>query len=172
MSSTNIGIIRNALAVREFTEGARGNQPDRPSQPLSRERTEFIVAMVCSEMVELLQTVVGPDENPITVIKGLCDRDYNKNYVKPNSDNTVGIIAEQSDAMVDAMYYMYDTSTRMGVNLDKVFDVVQQANMAKRGPDGKFIIRPIDNKIVKPEGWQEPNICEEIERQITEGAWN
>jgi len=162
---------RNAIAVREFTEGVRGNQPDRPSLPLSRDKVEFIVSMVCSEMVELLQTVMNPDENPISVIKTLCDKDYNKNYVKPASDNTVSIIAEQADAMVDAMYYMYDTATRMGVNLDKVFNVVQEANMAKRGPNGKFIIRPSDNKIIKPDDWREPNIREEIERQIKDGGW-
>lgn len=161
---------RNAVAVREFTEGARGSQPDRPSRPLSRDKVEFIVSMVCSEMVELLQTVMNPDENPISVIRNLCSRDYNTHYVKP-VDDEVSIIAEQADAMVDAMYYMYDTATRMGVNLDKVFSVVQEANMAKRGPDGKFIIRPSDGKIIKPHGWLEPDIRGEIERQIIEGGW-
>lgn len=164
-------IGRNAIAVREFTEGARGSQPDRPSRPLSRDKAEFIVSMVCSEMVELLQTVMNPDENPISVIKTLCNKDYNMQYVKPASDKEVSIIAEQADAMVDAIYYMYDTATRMGVNLDKVFNVVQEANMAKRGPDGKFIIRPSDNKIIKPQEWREPNIREEIERQMIDGGW-
>lgn len=163
---------RNSIAVREFTEGARGEQPDRPSQPLSREKAEFIVSMVCSEMVELLQSVLNPEEDPIDVIRNLCNVDYNANYMKPSADDAPALIAEQADAMVDAMYYMYDTATRMGVNLDRVFNVVQEANMAKRGPEGKFVIRESDNKIMKPDGWQEPDILGEIENQMQKGAWS
>jgi predicted HAD superfamily Cof-like phosphohydrolase len=165
-----IHVAGNAVSVRQFTEESRGEQPDRPHDFLVRARAEFIVSMVCSEMVELLQTVISPDEDPITVIKSLCGRDYNKNYVKPT--DTIEIIAQQADAFVDAMYYMYDTATRMGVNLDRVFALVHKANMDKRGPDGTFVIRPDDKKILKPKGWQEPNIRGEIQRQMQDGAWS
>lgn len=161
----------NASSVHEFTREARGAQPDRPSEPLAREKVEFIVSMVCSEMVELLQTVLEPDENPVGVIRKLCDTDVKQDYVRPGDSEKSALIAEQADAMVDAMYYMYDTATRMGVNLDRVFNVVHAANMAKRGPDGQFVIRPSDGKIIKPEGWKEPNIVAEIEDQMQYGAW-
>jgi predicted HAD superfamily Cof-like phosphohydrolase len=164
--------MSKALAVKEFSEGAKGKQPDRPTSPLSRSRVEFIVSMVCSEMVELLQTVTTSEEDPVRIIKNLCGKDYNRSYVKPPDNDVVGLIAEQADAMVDAAYYMYDTATGMGVNLDGVFNIVQAANMAKRDVNGKFIIRASDGKIIKPEGWKEPDIRGEISRQMRDGAWN
>jgi predicted HAD superfamily Cof-like phosphohydrolase len=45
-----------------------------------------------------------------------------------------------------------------------LFDIVQAANMAKLGPDGKPIIRPEDGKIMKPEGWEPPE--EKLEAEI------
>jgi predicted HAD superfamily Cof-like phosphohydrolase len=125
--------------------------------------------MVISEMVELMQTVMEPGENVIDVVRGLCDRDHNETYVKPS--DPVALIAEQADAMTDASYYMYDMGSRMGVNLDRTFNVVHAANMAKRDPKtGEFRKRE-DGKILKPDGWQEPDIRAEIDAQIRDGAW-
>lgn len=160
----------NASRVREFTEGAFGPRPDRPRDPLTRAQAEFITSMVISEMVELMQTVVEPWENVIDVVRGLCDRDYNVEYVRPS--DPISLIAEQADAMTDASYYMYDMGSRMGVNLDRTFNVVHAANMAKRDPEtGEFRKRE-DGKILKPEGWKEPDVRAEIDTQIRNGAWN
>ena len=54
----------------------------------------------------------------------------------------------------------------MGVNPDKLFDIVQEANMSKLWADGKARYRE-DGKIVKPETWvdPEPKIRAEIDRQ-------
>jgi predicted HAD superfamily Cof-like phosphohydrolase len=46
-----------------------------------------------------------------------------------------------------------------------------QANMAKRCPvTGKFLKRE-DGKIIKPAGWQPPDVEGEIERQAREGSF-
>jgi predicted HAD superfamily Cof-like phosphohydrolase len=161
---------RNAGDVRAFTEGAFGKRPAHPEKPLDRAGAEFIVGMVISEMVELLQTVLEPGEDAIEVVRGLCDRDHNTKYVKP-SDPT-DLIAEQADAMVDATYYLYDMGSRMGVNLDKVFSVVHAANMAKRDPTTDTFRKREDGKILKPDGWKEPDIRAEIDAQMRDGAWS
>jgi predicted HAD superfamily Cof-like phosphohydrolase len=161
---------RNAEKVKEFTGGAFGAVADKPTEPLDRKRAEFIVGMVISEMAELLRTVTDEGEDVIEEIRKLCGKDANSSYVKPT--DTTKLIAEQADAMVDAMYYMYDVGARTGINLDSIFDVVHKANMDKRDPaTGKFIKRE-DGKILKPEGWKEPDIMQEVARQMAQGAWS
>jgi energy-coupling factor transport system permease protein len=82
-------------------------------------------------------------------------------------------MADQYDAFVDIWYYSLNTSAKHGANLSKIFDVVHQANMAKRDPvTGKFIRREQDGKVMKPVGWQSPNIVAEIISQIKNGSWS
>ena len=78
---------------------------------------------------------------------------------------------EQADALVDAIYYICDTAVRHGLNLDPLFSIVHRANMQKL-VDGN-VIRREDGKIMKPEGWQDPEpfLSTEMKRQETEGSW-
>ena len=76
-------------------------------------------------------------------------------------------VVGQADAMIDLMYFCLGTMVEMGVNPEPLFEIVQNANMAKLWPDGKPRYRE-DGKILKPEGWEppEPKLKEEIERQL------
>jgi predicted HAD superfamily Cof-like phosphohydrolase len=80
-------------------------------------------------------------------------------------------ITEQSDALVDAIYYICDTAVRHGMNLDPLFDIVHRANMQKV-VDGK-VIRREDGKIMKPDCWQDPApfLDTEVDRQQSDGSW-
>ena len=61
--------------------------------------------------------------------------------------------------MVDIWYYSLNAAAKKGIDLSKIFEEVHAANMAKKDPTtGKFIIRESDGKIIKPDGWKEPNI--------------
>ena len=92
-----------------------------------------------------------------------------KMNVAPNCTNE--LIAEQSDAFVDIWYYSLNCMAKQGVNLSKIFDLVHNANMAKRDPlTGKFIKRE-DGKIIKPKGWKAPDVKAEIEKQMNHGSW-
>jgi len=81
-----------------------------------------------------------------------------------DSDNVI----DQSDALCDMLYFILGTAVECGVDLEPVFDIVQNANMAKLFPDGKPRYRELDNKVIKPEGWEapEPQIEAEIKRQM------
>lgn len=81
-------------------------------------------------------------------------------------------IGEQSDALIDAIYYICDSAVKHGINLDKIFDIVHKANMTKV-VDGK-VIRREDGKILKPQNWQDPRflIEEEIKNQQKNGSFN
>ena len=80
-------------------------------------------------------------------------------------------IAEQADALVDAIYYICDFAATHGINLDPLFEIVHDANMQKI-VNGK-VIRREDGKILKPEGWQDPGpkLEAEIKNQIENGAF-
>ena len=64
-------------------------------------------------------------------------------------------IAEQADAMIDTIYFAVGTMVEMGVKPQELFEIVQNANMAKLWPDGKPHYNEI-NKVIKPEGWEDP----------------
>ena len=80
-------------------------------------------------------------------------------------------IQGQADALVDAIYYICDTATKHGINLDPLFAIVHDANMRKL-VDGK-VIRREDGKIMKPDGWypSDKELEVEVNRQLAEGAF-
>lgn len=163
---TNI-VLSDALKVKQFTEESKGIACPVTPTAMNEYEVRFIVRMILSELFELIQTV---NDDPIKfMMECLNDTDLDKDYSRP-SDETE-IIAEQSDALVDAQYYMFNAAAKKGVNLSKIFNIVHEANMSKRLSDGKFHIRK-DGKIEKPDNWKEPNIIDEIKRQMNEGAWN
>ena len=76
-------------------------------------------------------------------------------------------IVEQADAMIDLMYFAIGTLVEMGVKPDGIWQIVQDANMAKLWPDGKPHHRE-DGKTIKPPTWEDPHnkLKAEIERQM------
>lgn len=71
---------------------------------------------------------------------------------------------DEVDALADLVYVCYGMAIEMGVDLDDVISEVHAANMRKLGPDGKPIYRD-DGKILKPEGWEGPDIGAVLARQ-------
>ncbi len=152
--------------VREFTEASCAC-PDRP-EPMSKTEVEFIAKMILDEVMELMATVHEPDESK-TILKRFVDD--SKDLACTKYESTTQQIADQADALVDVYYYSLNAACKRGVNLSKVFQVVHAANMAKRDENGRFIKRE-DGKIMKPPGWQPPDVEGEIKRQIEHGAWS
>lgn len=80
-------------------------------------------------------------------------------------------LRDQTDALIDLIYFAIGTFTLMGVKPEPFFDIVHNANMGKLHADGKPRFNE-QGKIIKPEGWAEkyapePKIVEELERQST-----
>lgn len=153
----------NYEAVKEFTEGVSGERcPSTPSK-MSYDEVKFIVKMVLSEITELCQTVTKSHDEAVKMMVECMGTDPS---IQIEYKDDVEIIADQADAMVDAWYYMLNAASKKGMDLSAIFDVVHQANMAKRDPEtGKFIRRS-DGKVLKPKGWKPANIVKEIERQM------
>lgn len=69
-----------------------------------------------------------------------------------------GDIIEIADALGDIVYVVAGMALVYGIDLDAVFAEIHRSNMAKLGPDGE-VIRRADGKVLKPEGWQPPDIA-------------
>ncbi|GBG31056.1 Hypothetical Protein FCC1311_072772 [Hondaea fermentalgiana] len=162
----------DAYDVREFTVGAGQRAPERPEE-MSEEQVRFLAKMMLDEMMEFTATVEEPGAAKDKLCKFI---DESKDIALPAYESmengVVQRIADQADALVDAYYYSLNAAARHGVNLSQLFAVVHEANMNKRDPaTGKFLRRE-DGKIIKPPGWQPPNVEAEIARQLEQGGFN
>lgn len=159
--------ITNAQKVRTFAQESSGDLPNQPKQ-LNLNEVKFICEMVISELAELCQTVL--DDNKVLEFLHSCiGKDFKPNTLQDKCTQQE-LISLQSDALVDAIYYIYHTAAKKGINIDKIFNVVHKANMKKKFPDGTFHKRD-DGKIIKPENWQEPNVTDEIKDQENNGSF-
>jgi len=159
--------VTDAEKVRQFTYEAGQDTPDHP-QIMSENEVSFIGKMIIDEVLELFASVMTPQESKQLLKKFIDD---SKDIPKMDDDKTEQI-AEQADAFVDIWYYSLNAAAKKGINLSKIFDVVHNANMAKKDPiSGKFLKRE-DGKIIKPQGWKPPDIKQEIVDQLKKGAWD
>jgi predicted HAD superfamily Cof-like phosphohydrolase len=153
----------NSQLVKSFTEESMAcTLPTKPIK-MTKDEVRFITRMVFSEFAELCATVTNSSEECDDLLQDCLDT-IDKPKIK-NYDQEEELIADQYDSFVDAWYYMLNCSCKKGVDLDKIFNVVHQANMNKRFPDGSFHRRE-DGKVLKPEDWKEPDVVQEIKRQM------
>jgi predicted HAD superfamily Cof-like phosphohydrolase len=69
--------------------------------------------------------------------------------------NDLAAIAKE---LADSIYVHVGTALEYGIPLDRVWDEVQRSNMAKVDPVTGLVKRREDGKILKPDGWQPPDI--------------
>lgn len=157
-----------AFAVREFTMAAEQPTPNVP-EIMNKEEVFFVAEMMLDEIMELMATVSKPNEYKEALYNMILNsRDLELDLNRMEEDE---IIAEQADAIVDCMYYGLNATAKKGINITSVFNVVHSANMAKKDKEtGKFLRRE-DGKIIKPIGWQPPDIVSEIKRQKKDGSF-
>jgi predicted HAD superfamily Cof-like phosphohydrolase len=159
---------KQSTRVIQFTQES-GVQP-KQDVCMNIQETEFLVRMMCSELIELIQTgihvnvdsalgllretIASTQEDGIDEYRWCLD-------ATRSEDSPQLILKYQVQELERLWYVIYTLYQQHGIDLDKVFDVVHEANMAKRFPDGKFHKRE-DGKIIKPPGWKEPDIVSVI----------
>lgn len=87
-----------------------------------------------------------------------------------------GSIKDQADAYIDVIYFALGGLVELGIEPQKLFDIVHRANMGKMHIDDNgrpYVRRREDGKIIKPPNWERdfaPDIRleTEIERQQNE----
>lgn len=66
----------------------------------------------------------------------------------------MGDLVGTADGLADLIYVAVGTALELGIPLDRVWDEVHRSNMRKVGGATRE-----DGKILKPEGWQPPDIA-------------
>jgi predicted HAD superfamily Cof-like phosphohydrolase len=72
------------------------------------------------------------------------------------------------DALADLLYETFQLANKCGVALQPIFEEVHKANMKKLDKEGRPIRRK-DGKILKPKGWEHPDILKLLQQQGYEG---
>ena len=128
-------------------------------------------AFKVEELVEFVRAASNSEEEFQQAVQDLhkaLDVSADKVSQKIPAEST---LVGQVDALIDTLYFTYGSFVLMGVDPERIFEIVHQANMAKIFPDGKAQFDPVTHKILKPEDWEEkhapePAIKKELERQI------
>ena len=128
-------------------------------------------AFKVEELVEFVRASSHSEEEFQQAIRDLhqaLDVSADKVSQKIPAEST---LVGQVDALIDTLYFTYGSFVLMGVDPERIFEIVHQANMAKIFPDGKAQFDPVTHKILKPEDWEEkhapePAIKKELARQI------
>ena len=104
------------------------------------------------------ETPKFPDTETRDLRKKLLTEEF-KEYIIGEDNNDLENVAKE---LADIIYIVCGTAVSYGISLDKVFAEVHRSNMDKL-VDGKVIYRD-DGKVLKPDGWQPPNIKQFIEK--------
>ena len=105
------------------------------------------------------------------VLKGLKKAYLEQLEVEFIQDDEERIVA-QADALTDGIYFAMGSAVELGVDIEKVFSIVQDANMSKLFTDEKtgekYAKQRPDGKIIKSPDFYQPEefIREEIKSQI------
>lgn len=80
---------------------------------------------------------------------------FHKSSGERDADAISALVAI-ADGGIDSLYVIYWTLNLLGMPVKELFDEVHRSNMAKS--QGGKVLRRNDGKILKPEGWQPPNL--------------
>lgn len=159
-----VGAINDVYSFHDVTETPCLDSPQWPGD----ERAQLRMELIFEEFGEVMSSLGCRLDG---------DGAWNKEVRFDGEPRTQ--LALIADGLVDLIYVCVGTALEFGIPLDRAWNEVQRANMAKVGPDGK-VLRREDGKILKPEGWQPPDIekavfgarshtCEELEAMKSEG---
>lgn len=123
---------------------------DKPTWP-GRARAELRWRLMTEERDEL-SSAWGVLEG-LLLGSGLHKRSVTAGYDILPEDKFRKAMAAVARELVDQIYVIIGTAGEFGIDLDAVWDVVHQANMAKEGGSKRE-----DGKVLKPPGWQEPDV--------------
>lgn len=157
--------------VRAF-HTAFGHPVAHKPTPIALERATSRAIWTAEELVvEFLHQTSENEEQflqAMQVFQAGLEKAVQKSLANAYPANDVERIVGQVDALGDGLYFTMGSFNEIGLRPREFFDIIQGANMAKLGEDGKPIIRKEDGKIMKPEGWMppEPQLEAEVLRQI------
>lgn len=160
--------------LAEFHIAFKYQRYEKPTA-LSAEEVFKRIVFIQEELIELLAaSVETPEEfgNYMDKLQVKEQEAFDKELPKTNNigKSELDKLIDQSDALVDILYFSYGTADVSNVDLRPLFKIVQSANMSKLDPETGEPIYNEFGKIVKGSAFQPPEsfIKEEILKQIKE----
>lgn len=144
--------------------------PEKPTV-LSLDRTVVRGSFLVEEVVEMIQQTSKNEEEfhaQIARLKEKMNAAVEKSDKDSYNTDEKEVLIGQLDALIDQLVFVIGSLVELGVDPEKFFKIVMDANMAKLDENGKPIFRPSDGKIMKPEGWEppEPKLRLELEKLL------
>ena len=133
-------------AVKEFHGTFNAPVGERP-EALTADRAEARAQWSGEELAEFIEVSCGV--NIRNEMKELIAQAFARKVAEPD-------LVGQVDSAIDRIYFALGDLVEIGIEPSPIFDMVQDANMAKLWSDGKPRFRE-DGKIIKPEGWKSPD---------------
>lgn len=158
--------LEDTRQIRAFMEGFGQTVRDVPTSDVTPEERVLRGRLVIEEAFEYLEALglnfaVNGDLEPVAV-------DSKSVRVEIDPSREIDLV-EVADAQSDLIVVTKGGSLTFGIPIDDVsLEEVCPSNLAKLGPDGKPILREGDRKVLKPEGWQPPNIT----KVLRDAGWN
>jgi predicted HAD superfamily Cof-like phosphohydrolase len=111
-----------------------------------QDQTKFMVA--CD------QTVCENNAKQFALYAGLVEEEFKEFKEAVNNNDKV----ETLDALVDILVVAIGAINSMGADGEAAWNEVMRTNFAKIDPNTGKVRKREDGKVLKPEGWQPPNL--------------
>lgn len=151
--------------VRAFHEAFDLVVRDEPQAAgIEADEVKLRAKLIIEEVAELLAALVGREN--ATALAAVFEAEFDlfaRDALRAGVD--VAAVARES---ADVLNVVYGTALHYGFDLDRAFDEVHDSCMRKVGPDGQ-VRRRDDGKVLKPDGWQPPNVARAIGVEGGEG---
>lgn len=105
------------------------------------------------------QTTREFNENQFNLYTKLMDEEFSEFWTA----NTAGDKVECLDALIDILVVTIGAIHSMGADGAGAWNEVMRTNFAKIDPNTGKVLRRDDGKILKPEGWQAPQLSKYVQ---------
>jgi predicted HAD superfamily Cof-like phosphohydrolase len=147
-----------------------GQMPETPTPDVRQ--SAFYIGMQCEELREKLAAIIGEDSEVLSGLKYLATH-----FKSGRGDEAVRVafmspktVKAMLDGDLDLIWVSVGAARAQGADVQGGYGEVDTANEAKRFPDGEYHRHPETGKVLKPEGWQEPNLTPFIHESLREKA--
>ena len=100
------------------------------------------------------QTVDSMNKQQFEMYKNLIEEEFNELVTAETGDNQV----EQLDALIDILVVTIGAIHSMGADAEGAWKEVMRTNFAKIDKDTGKVRKREDGKVLKPVGWEPPNL--------------
>lgn len=153
--------------VRAFHQAFDLVVRDTPVPELAIDEKRFRERLILEEVAELICAMHGLPEPEHVAKWWAAALDHHARSCSAAGQKGAGGVVEVARESADVLNVVYGNALHWGFDLDTAFHTVMDACMRKLGPDGQ-VRRRADGKVLKPDGWEPPDVAAAIAVTTTE----